>query len=463
MNTECKGHGRWRLLWSLYTVLLIVIAFIAGIAITGLVHQLYWFCRDGVAYRRAVLPRRFALLALAILPWLAVRNAEAGDWPQWRGPARDGVASGEALPDPLPGSLSRIWNVQVGEGHSSPVVVGDRVYLMARRADDEYVFSLNASDGSEAWVYHYPMSYKMNLGARRHGKGPKSTVTVADGRVYALGISGALTCLDAASGEVVWRKRDEGEFGESSPSYGTASSSLVEGGFVIVHVGGEKRGALIAYDRDNGAEAWRAGDDGPSYASPVLIGTGDAAQIVTFTRETLQGVRNTDGKKLWSLEFKTSWKQNSITPLFVDGLLVYSGLHREVFAARMNEEGGQPSEAWRNKRHNLYLSSPVAYRDHLFAFSNRKKGQLVCLDTATGEVKWETEGRMGDNASLTRVGDTLLVLTTEADLYAVEASSEKYQELAIWEVADSPTWAHLAIANGRLYVKDKTSLTCFGF
>jgi outer membrane protein assembly factor BamB len=415
------------------------------------------------AIRMAPVPERLALLVPAILLGIGIRNADAGDWPQWRGPARDGVAAGETLPDPLPDTLRLIWKVQVGEGHSSPVVVGDRVYLMARRDDDEFVLGLDASDGSEAWAYHYAQPYKMNIGARRHGKGPKSTVAVTEGRVFALGIGGALTCLDAASGEVVWSKQYEGEFGQTSPAFGTASSPLVEGELVIVQVGGKRRGALIAYEQKSGAEAWRTVDEGPAYASPVWIGTGDSGQIVTFTRESLKGVRNTDGKKLWSLEFKTSWNQSSVTPLFVDGLLVYSGLHEGVFAVRIREEESQPSEAWTNKRHNFYLSSPVAFGGHLYAFSNRKKGQLVCMDVATGEVKWENEGRLGDNASLTRAGDVLLVLTTEAELQVVAASGEKYQKLAAWEVADSPTWAHLAFANGRLYVKDKTSLTCFGF
>jgi len=412
---------------------------------------------------KVALPGRGALLFLAILPGLAAGNARAGDWPQWRGPARDGVALGETLPDPLPENLNRIWNVPVGEGHSSPVVVADRVYVMARRGDDEFVLGLNASDGSEIWNYHYAAPYKMNLGARRHGKGPKSTVAVSEGRVYALGISGILTSLDAASGEVMWSKQYDGDFPETSPSFGTASSPLVEEELVIAHVGGKKQGALIAYEKKTGSEIWRAGDDGPAYASPVMIGAGDAAQIVTFTRESLQGVRRTDGERLWSLEFKTPWKQSSVTPLYLDGLLVYSGLRQGVFAVRVGADGDPPSEVWINKQHNFYMSSPVAHGDRVFGFSNRKKGQLICMDAATGEVKWETEGRMGDNASITRIGDVLLVLTTESELHAVAASDEKYQELATWKVAESPTWAHPAIANGRLYVKDKTSLSCFSF
>lgn len=419
--------------------------------------------RRGARIRRITLPALASLMILAMSSGLAVRSARAGDWPQWRGPARDGVAVGESLPDALPGKLNRIWKVEVGEGHSSPVVVGNRVYLMARRGDDEYVLGLNASDGSEVWAHHYAAPYKMNMAARGHGKGPKATVTVNDGRVYALGIAGALTCLDAATGEVVWEKRYGEEFGETSPDFGVASSILVAGEFAIAHVGGEKRGALIAYDKASGAEAWRADDDGPAYGSPVAVGAGDAAQIVTFARESLEGVRGVDGEKLWSLKFKTSYTQNIVTPLVIDELLIYSGLEKGVFAVRINENGSQPSKVWTNQKHNLYMSSPVVHDGHLYAFSNRKKGQLVCLDAATGEVKWETKGRMGDNASLILVGDTLLVLTTEAELLAVAADASKYRELAKWEVADSPTWAHLAISGGRLYVKDKTSLTCFGF
>lgn len=419
--------------------------------------------RRGATLRRVALPSPASVMMLAMASGLAVRSASAGDWPQWRGPARDGVAAGETLPEALPGKLSRIWKVEVGEGHSSPVVVGDRVYLMSRRGDDEYILGLDASDGSEAWAHHYAAPYKVNMAARGHGKGPKATVAVSDGRVYALGISGILTCLDAATGEVVWEKKYGGEFGETSPDFGVASSILVAGEFAIAHVGGEKRGALIAYDKTSGAEAWRLDDDGPAYASPVLIGTGDTAQIVTFTRESLQGVQAANGKKLWSLKFKTPWTQNSVTPLIVDELLIYSGLDQDIFAVRMNADGGQPAEVWTNTKHNLYMSSPVEHDGYLYAFSNRKKGQLVCLEAATGKVAWETKGRLGDNASLILVGDTLLVLTTEAELLAVAATDEKYEKLASWEVADSPTWAHLAISGGRLYVKDKTALTCFGF
>ena len=204
--------------------------------------------------------RKTAVVAALVL---LASAASAADWPQWRGPARDGRAS-LAPRATWPEALTPAWTITVGEGHASPVVVGDRVYVFSREGEEEVVQALDLATGKRVWRASYPAPYTMNSAATGHGKGPKSTPTVAGGRVFTFGISGILSAFDAATGRLAWRKDTGTEFGQGSPLYGVALSPVVDGSNVIVHVGGPGKGALTAFDagdrcRPLGLEGRRAG------------------------------------------------------------------------------------------------------------------------------------------------------------------------------------------------------------
>lgn len=397
----------------------------------------------------------FALLALASLSFAA-----AQDWPQWRGPNRDGTAIGIKLPAQWPEKLNRQWKVTVGEGHSSPVVAGGRIYQFSRVQDQETLAGIDPKTGQTLWKESYPAPYVMNSAATSHGKGPKSTPVVADGRIYTLGISGILSCFDAASGKLQWRKDFSRRFKTTSPLYGAAMSPLVDRGVLFVHAGGHDDGAFLAFDAATGAEKWNWGGDGPGYASPIVVELGGERQIVTQTQSKIVGLSAAAGKLLWEIPLSTPYVQNIVTPAAAGGLLIFAGLGNPTMGVRPANKGGQWSvqKVWENRDAELYMNSPVAANGALYGLGRRDRGRFFCLDLASGRMTWQGEPRSGDYASIVLAGDALLMLTADAELTVARATPERFETLRKYSVADSATWAHVTpLASGAL-IKDASSL-----
>ncbi|HYI92075.1 MAG TPA: PQQ-binding-like beta-propeller repeat protein, partial [Bryobacteraceae bacterium] len=233
------------------------------------------------------------------------------DWPQWRGPARDGSVPAEAA-KPWPERLRRVWNMSVGEGHSSPVVTGKRVFQFTRLQDREVIAAYDLDSGKQLWQQGYPAPYTTNPAATGHGKGPKATPAVSGNRVYTLGIEGMLACWDANTGSKVWNFDSKG-----SPDFGAASSPVIDGTTLIAAIGPQTGGSLTAFDAASGKIKWQWKEDGPAYASPVIVSAGNVRQVITNSQSNLIGVALSDGKLLWKQPLKTSYDQNSVTPMIV--------------------------------------------------------------------------------------------------------------------------------------------------
>lgn len=415
------------------------------------------------------MPIRSSLLhaaLAAILFGLPLSGLSAADWPQWRGPDRDGSVLGDSLPSDLPTALRRLWRVEVGIGHSSPVVVGERVYMLSREGSDEIIRALDLADGREIWRWGEETPYSRNIGALRHGKGPKSTLAATADSVCGLSINGRLTCVDSATGELRWRNDFKDRFARTWPDFGAATSPAIFGDVLIAYVGGIQEGALTAFDLESGAEIWSWDEEGPSYASPVRVTIEGVAQLVTHSRRHVVSVDVASGRLLWKIAFKTSHDQSSVTPISHGSKLIVSGLNGGILAleARPESQGAWLVETlWRNDSVPMHMSSPVVHDGLLFGLTNKRKGQLFCLDVETGEVQWTSAGREGDNASLIVAGDRLVVLTTEAVLTIGPANAEGWSPEASYEVADSATWAHPALVGDKILVKDKTHLTAWSF
>ena len=387
--------------------------------------------------------------------------AAAAEWPQWRGPNRDGVVTGLPAPPAWPKELKEQWRVTVGAGHASPVVSEGRVYQFARQGDEEVLLALDAATGKELWKSAgLPVAYEMNPAARGHGKGPKSTPVVAGGRVFTLGITGVLSAHDAKTGKLVWRKDFSKQYPVTSPLYGTAMSPLVEAGLLVAHVGGHDRGALTAFDPATGAVKWSYDADGPSYASPIVFSAGGERQVVTFTQKEFVAVSAATGKLLWKLPAKTMYDTNCNTAVAYKDTIIFSPEGKGIVAVRPLKQGANWSaqEVWSNSENELYMNSPVLEGNLLFGLSARKKGQFFALDAATGKTLWQSEGRAGENASLLNLGGTLLALTNDANLVVLPATARAYAPAAQYTVATSPTWAHPVFLGDRILVKDETTL-----
>jgi outer membrane protein assembly factor BamB len=407
--------------------------------------------------------RSFLQLLLCVLA--AATGLSAQDWSQWRGPARTGEAAAFKAPAAWPEQPKQVWSVEAGEGHSSPVVRGDRVFLLSRIGEREGVTAYDLATGKQMWRQLHDAPYTMSPAARGHGKGPKATPVVHGGRVYTLGIDGALTAYDEATGKVTWRRDFKEEFRLTSPEFGAAMSPLVTDGMVIAHVGGARGGALTAFDAATGQTRWALKEDGPAYASPIVASFDGVRQIVTQTQSNRVGVSVTDGRLLWSMPFTTDYDQNSVTPIVAGDLLVYGGLNKPTTAIRVSRTAGKwtTAEAWKNADVPMYMSTPVLAGGTLVGLTHRNRGQFFALDPKTGRTLWTSPGRQGENAALLASGGLVLAVTTDSQLVVFRADPKAYTELRRYPIAESPVWAHPAPVNSGLLVKDRTTLSYWTF
>ena len=381
----------------------------------------------------------------------------AADWPQWRGPNRDGTGAAFTAPAQWPEKLTQRWKIAVGSGHSSPVLAGDRIYLHSRQQENEIVRAIDAATGKAVWQDSYPAPYRMNSAATGHGPGPKSTPVVAGGRVFTLGISGILSALDAKTGKVLWRKPAPA----TPPLYGTAMSPLVDGSLVIAHVGGHDSGALTAFEAATGAEKWKWAGDGPGYASPVIGTFAGTKQIVTQSQDRIVSVSFADGGLLWELPLRTPYTQNAVTPVVHSDLVIYSGLEHPLTAVRPVNKAGKWTleKVWENTGEGMYMSSPVIVGDTIYGLSNRNRGHFFAVDLASGKTLWATRGREAENAAIVNAGALLFALQADAELVITRANRASFDVVRRYTVAESDTWAHPVIDGGRIFVKDSDSLT----
>jgi outer membrane protein assembly factor BamB len=320
----------------------------------------------------------------------------------------------------------------VGAGYASPVIAAGRAYVHARMGEQETVSCFNLEDGKAIWQKNYPAAYQMNPAAIAHGKGPKSTPAIAQGRLYTFGISGILSCFDAASGELRWRQDFSQKFPQTSPLYGVSMSPLVTDDLVIVHAGGQNQGALMALASNNGETKWSWEGDAPGHASPIIVEIEGEEQIVTQTKKYCLGVAATTGHLLWSMPFSTDWDQNIVTPAVCEQNIIFSGLDKGTLAVRINKRGNQwaAEPAWHNPDMSMYMSSPVVQGDLIF----------------------------GENAAILTTGEVLFMLTNEGRLLVAKPSAKAFERVAQYEVAKSATWAHPAIIGKNILVKDTSAL-----
>ncbi|MCU1273677.1 MAG: hypothetical protein JWO48_1108, partial [Bryobacterales bacterium] len=314
--------------------------------------------------------------------------------------------------------------------------------------------------GKVLWQQAYAAPYTMNAAAAQHGEGPKSTPVFDNGKLYTFGISGILTCWDAATGAVRWRKDFSKQYRQTSPTFGTAMSPVVDHGLVIAHVGGDGDGALSAFDAASGAVKWQWAGDGPAYASPIIVELGGSRQVVTETQSNIVGVSATNGRLLWKMPFTTDYVQNIPTPLAHDDLLIFSGLAKGIMGVRVGVKDAKWSTetVWHNKDASLYMSSPVTEGDLIFGFSHYKRGTFFCLDAKTGTTRWISPPRQGENAAVVVTGENLVLLKDDGELIVAKAAGKAFEPLRHYTVAESPTWAHPLIFRKGVVIKDRNTL-----
>jgi outer membrane protein assembly factor BamB len=391
-----------------------------------------------------------------------VLRAQTGtaDWPQWRGVNRDGGTSTFRPPAKWPETLTMKWRHDVGEGYSSPVVVGDTVYAFGRQvgSDNEVVTAFEANSGKQLWQARYAAPYTVVKAAAGHGLGPKATPAFADGRLFTFGISGILTAFDAKSGKILWQKPAPAE----GPTFTTSQSPMVDRGLLIVHVGGAKGGALTAFDPATGNPKWQWTGDGPSYGSPIVAEFGGVRQVVTFTLDNLVGVSAETGEQLWIRPFKAPSQVNAGTPVVFRDMLIVSGQDAGITAFRVARQGGKwvAENVWENDALFYRLSNSVIVGSALFGLSPQNRGQFFFIDAATGKTLWTGEPRAADNAAIAKSGNVLLILKTDGELIVADGSNTNaLTPIRTYKVAEPPTWGAPSFSGNRIFVKDATGVS----
>ncbi len=403
------------------------------------------------------------LLTLAVLTLglTATITSNAQEWTQWRGPARDGSVTGKNVPARWPETFARAWRVEVGEGYSSPVVAGGRVFVHSRRDPEEIISAINLADGKVMWEQKYQATFKKNQYAVEMAKGPNSTPLVVGNRLFTLGVTAVFNAWDTATGRPLWSRDFSKSIDTSKMFCGTAASPLVVDGRIVIQVGSDIHGGqILALNPATGVTEWEWKGLGPGYASPVVIDAGGSRHLVTMTQGSIVGVDAKNGKELWSVPFPDEWHENITTPLWTGTHLVVSGTRAGTHAYSLAQADGkwQATEVWKNPDVAMYMSSPVFGDGLIYGHSSKKKGQFVAVDAKTGALKWATEGRAGEHASILLTPQHVVFLTNGADLIVVKRNTPAFAEERRYDVAEASTWAMPVLLGSNVLVRDATGL-----
>lgn len=426
---------------------------------------------------------------------LSAATCDAQDWPQWRGPNRDGRATGFAAPAAWPAELTKAWSVTVGDGVSSPALVGDRLYVFAMEDGQEVFRCLDAGSGEVLWSDSYEQQGA--TGPAGGFAGPRAAPAVADGKVVAFGVRGVVSCYDAATGDLLWRQEtDQYEL----PRFYTSSSPLVVDGAAVVQIGGEDGGAVVAYDLESGEQRWKH-EDGTAYASPAAMELDGTKLVVALTDDHVVALRAGDGAVLWEMAYAVEGRgYNAATPIVDGNTVVLTGSNRGVRAYRLSlaDEASSAEELWANDDHSVQYNTPILRDGYLFGLSNRDV--LFCVRMSSGETSWANPlgeapaapargdarpdgdgqaggqrpggrgfggrggrrgrgGGRGGYGTITDVGSALVALTPNGKLTVFAPSGESFEPIASYQVAEEGAYGYPIASRDRIFVKDRDSAT----
>jgi outer membrane protein assembly factor BamB len=377
-------------------------------------------------------------------------------WTNFRGPKRDGKYEEASVSTNWPSNgLRQLWKQPVGIGHASFVVADGKAYTIEQRRSQEVVAAYDINNGRELWAQKWNAQFSDST-----GDGPRATPTWDQGRIYALGATGELRCLDANSGTVIWGKNILNDNAAKNLQWAMAAAPLIVDDKVIVLPGGANGKSVVAYNKNTGAPVWKVLDDPQAYVSPMLVELGGRRQIVVVSSYRVVGLAPENGALLWSYPWDTDMGINVSQPIVVDRnrFFISSGYGKGAALVELKGSGNSftASTIWENKNMKNKFNSSVLHNGYIYGLDEQI---LVCLDVNTGERKWK-DGRYGFGQVIL-AGDHLIVTSDQGDVALVKASPDKYTEVMRFKAVDGQTWNYPAIASGKLLVRNSNEMAAF--
>ena len=382
----------------------------------------------------------------------------SAQWPEFRGPHRNGVVRGVALSEDWTASPPKErWRTRIGPGWSSFSVAGDRLFTQEQRGEQEVVLCLDAESGNVVWEYAYPSRFYEAIG----GPGPRATPTIADEGLFALGADGILVCLDAGSGTEIWKRDLKVDAERKPPIWGFSASPLVTDSLVIVHAGGKGDKGVLAYRTDIGEVVWSVASGDHSYSSAQLATIDTVTGVLMVSNEGLKFLEISNGQTIWQHEWRGQ-QYRVLQPLVLGSSILLSTSPtegaRKITASRGEDEVWNINEDWTSSAMKPEFSDYVAYEDHFYGFDG---GLFACFDVETGSRQWK-RGRYGSGqAILLADSGQLLIASEKGELVLVKASPEKLNEIAKIQAIEGKTWNHPVLVGNRVYVRNGVEAACF--
>lgn len=406
------------------------------------------------------------MIVLLLVAGVAIPRYQAcaEDWPRWRGPRGDGTWQAPEIPDTFPPSGPPIvWKQPIGPGYSGISVSGGRAYTIDRPKDSgqERIVALDAASGELLWQHAYDANYD----GLDYDKGPRCTPTVHDGRIYTFGAVGHVFCLDATSGKVLWSKDLMKDHAAKLPMWGFSASPVIVGDLVIIHAGLEPGGCYVAYDRRNGQEIWRGGDDPAGYGTPVVIEHAGLKQLIGWTPKHILSLRIDNGELLWKVPYEVTYGVSIATPLVRDDIVLVCGYWHGSKAIKLGSTPEAAELLWEENRYLRGIMDPPLYRaGHVYLLD--KQHGIVAFKLTDGQKLWTDDNRLtprdrNPQVSMVWLGDSdrAICLNAKGELILIRLTPEGLTELSRAKIVGD-TWAHPAYAGKFAYARDDEKIVC---
>lgn len=407
------------------------------------------------------MPAMYSQAIIVLASFSVALAAPAADWPQWRGPKRDGAAAPNArLVATLPPEPKTVWRLKAGEGLASPVVAGGKAFLFDNQEGRETLRCVDATTASELWRASIDEPFKDSQGP----VGPRCTPVVDGDRVYAQSCRGELQCLSVTDGKKLWSANFTRDFeavfigekgtAQAAARHGNNGSPVIDGDQLIAQVGSTNGAGVVCFDKRTGKVIWKSQNDVAGYGAPVVEPIAGGKQLVSFTADGVIGLQPASGELLWRVPVKTTFSRHATTPVVANDMVIISSHQVGLIGINVSKTGAK--QRWVNKAAAINFASPVAVGQHLYGLGPTRNVQ--CADIATGEVKWSKDGWWTTSADkayggFVALGRNILVLTDSGTLILFAADPKECRELGRAQVCGA-NWCNPAYVDGRLFLRD---------